>query len=208
MKTSTRIILTLASLLAFAGAAHATTFTVDSSLEKLDNTSGLQWDATAISIADFILTTENSTKTFTYAHFTTSDFSLDATDLADTDTLKALLTITPPISGDVTSSTAKVDGSVIHEHRNDVDHMIVDFDNNWISAYTDPASGLQYSIKFDDLDITDNSHGSGYDLTATFRLDHEGSAAAPVPEPGTMMLLGLGMAGLAVYGKRRMNKEA
>jgi hypothetical protein len=31
---------------------------------------------------------------------------------------------------------------------------------------------------------------------------------APVPEPGTMMLLGFGMLGLAVYGKRRMNKEA
>lgn len=29
-----------------------------------------------------------------------------------------------------------------------------------------------------------------------------------VPEPGTMMLLGIGMFGLAVYGKRRMNKDA
>jgi hypothetical protein len=29
---------------------------------------------------------------------------------------------------------------------------------------------------------------------------------APVPEPGTMMLLGLGMAGLAIYGKRRAKK--
>jgi hypothetical protein len=31
---------------------------------------------------------------------------------------------------------------------------------------------------------------------------------APVPEPGTMMLVGLGMLGMAVYGKRRQNKEA
>lgn len=34
------------------------------------------------------------------------------------------------------------------------------------------------------------------------------SEAAPVPEPGTMALLGFGMLGLAIYGKRRMNKEA
>jgi len=32
--------------------------------------------------------------------------------------------------------------------------------------------------------------------------------SAPVPEPGTMMLLGFGMLGLAIYGKRRSNKEA
>ncbi|MFZ3208417.1 MAG: PEP-CTERM sorting domain-containing protein [Geobacteraceae bacterium] len=31
--------------------------------------------------------------------------------------------------------------------------------------------------------------------------------SAPVPEPGTMMLLGLGMAGLAIYGKRRKNNK-
>lgn len=33
-------------------------------------------------------------------------------------------------------------------------------------------------------------------------------SVAPVPEPGTMVLLGFGMLGLAIYGKRRMNKEA
>lgn len=40
----------------------------------------------------------------------------------------------------------------------------------------------------------------GFDVNAV--------GVAPVPEPGTMMLLGIGMLGMAVYGKRRMNKEA
>lgn len=31
---------------------------------------------------------------------------------------------------------------------------------------------------------------------------------APVPEPGTMVLFGVGMLGLAVFGKRKMNKQA
>ena len=36
-----------------------------------------------------------------------------------------------------------------------------------------------------------------YDIVGT------SPSTAPVPEPGTMVLLGLGMAGLAIYGKRR-----
>jgi hypothetical protein len=35
-----------------------------------------------------------------------------------------------------------------------------------------------------------------------------GRDIAPVPEPGTMALLGFGMLGLAVFGKRRMGKNA
>jgi hypothetical protein len=35
-----------------------------------------------------------------------------------------------------------------------------------------------------------------------------GHGVAPVPEPGTMMLLGVGILGLAIFGKRRMNKDS
>ena len=38
------------------------------------------------------------------------------------------------------------------------------------------------------------------------QLLYDGAPVGAVPEPSTMMLLGLGVAGLAVYGKRRANK--
>jgi len=54
-----------------------------------------------------------------------------------------------------------------------------------------------------------------YSLTLDAIITHAGlgttsfdAQLTPVPEPGTMMLLGIGMLGMAIYGKRRMNKEA
>ena len=51
------------------------------------------------------------------------------------------------------------------------------------------------------------AHIADYNGGQSAKFATDGSTA-PVPEPGTMMLLGFGMLGLAIYGKRRANKEA
>lgn len=47
----------------------------------------------------------------------------------------------------------------------------------------------------------------GKEGTLTFS-SQDSSGVAPVPEPCTMMLLGVGLFGLSVFGKRRMNIKA
>ncbi|MEI6205986.1 MAG: PEP-CTERM sorting domain-containing protein [Desulfuromonadales bacterium] len=82
------------------------------------------------------------------------------------------------------------------------------FDNFFL-----PSLPVQYSYNLGAsgiLDITLSAENirthTGY-FTADFYLHDVPPQSAPVPEPGTMALLGLGMAGLAVYGKRRAKKN-
>ena len=67
------------------------------------------------------------------------------------------------------------------------------------SSLVDVSSLVSSYSLTQEVDITHIASGgfSSFDATLT-----------PVPEPGTMMLLGFGMLGMAVYGKRRMNKQA
>lgn len=51
--------------------------------------------------------------------------------------------------------------------------------------------------------VGEDWHGFTFGIRTTENLE-----PAPVPEPGTIALLSLGLAGLAVYGKRRKNSKA
>jgi hypothetical protein len=42
-------------------------------------------------------------------------------------------------------------------------------------------------------------------VLSSFEFEATGDSAAPVPEPGTMLLLGAGFFVLAIFGKRRIN---
>ena len=70
-----------------------------------------------------------------------------------------------------------------------------------------PGSNVYVNLSFDPSESF-----TAFEFRTTgiaFEVDNivSGFAPAPVPEPSTMMLLGLGMFGLAVYGKRRMDSN-
>ncbi|HBG07905.1 MAG: hypothetical protein A2075_19040 [Geobacteraceae bacterium GWC2_58_44] len=56
------------------------------------------------------------------------------------------------------------------------------------------------------VNIHDLPHFDSFTLSSsTFAFEADNIAVGVVPEPGTMMLLGAGFLGLAIYGKRRKN---
>lgn len=74
------------------------------------------------------------------------------------------------------------------------------------------TSYWEYTLQLDNLAFL----SPGINLIQVLAEDHGGKTffdlklsgdAAPVPEPGTVMLLGFGLFGLVVYSKRRMNKD-
>ena len=69
-------------------------------------------------------------------------------------------------------------------------------------------SKVKHYVATFDISAIDLSNGGLFHNTMQCRNDNLTGQAAPIPEPGTMMLLGFGMLGLAIHGKRRVNKEA
>jgi hypothetical protein len=79
-------------------------------------------------------------------------------------------------------------------------HDIAELAQSWLSDLSSSKTTGNYSITY--LTQLD-----GHEIPFNTQ-DMVVFTQTPVPEPGTMMLLGFGMLGLAIYGKRRMNKEA
>jgi hypothetical protein len=73
----------------------------------------------------------------------------------------------------------------------------------WEYTFSLPAS--LFSAGDNTIEVLAEDHGGAtfFDLELTGDV-----TSAPVPEPGTITLLGIGMLGLAVFGKRRMNRDA
>jgi hypothetical protein len=76
--------------------------------------------------------------------------------------------------------------------------------NNPSVSYTESFLDTNYMSGVSVLGLSYG--GAGTDLFTNIVVSDGQKSAAPVPEPGTVALLGLGMAGLAVYGKRRAKK--
>lgn len=81
---------------------------------------------------------------------------------------------------------------------NQAAYAIISPELNEFLATWNPNS--QYDVLSIDLRLKDIDNG--YEQLFIVPGDY-----TPVPEPGTMMLLGMGMLGLAVYGKRRLNSK-
>jgi hypothetical protein len=82
--------------------------------------------------------------------------------------------------------------------------LTIDFTTSEINALTTDLADGNFGFGFDDHC---HWYDSGISFTYSTGIAPLNSTPVPTPEPGTMMLLGVGMAGLAICGKRRMRKE-